>query len=245
MIDVESVDAEGNGTLLITILDEMQQNNLDGIHQPVDPNRKQVRSSYTQSIPKIRVVVDPHGGFISGEILEEAADHLEFLEMAKRPGVTSHSISDDRRLQLEVEQWFPTLSIRPDAGVGDEWIDTLVESRRVMQISLDRDSKDSATKTEVGATEKNEGQRSQIRRYNSYRIASLVRQGPDLYVKVDGTGIVEQDLMQNMMYVARLSRHDLFRASDGMPVLLKTTGRSGIDGDDGTYSEQVLELLPK
>ena len=47
------------------------------------------------------------------------------------------------------------------------------------------------------------------------------------------------------MSVSRSDNHNLFRASHGMPALLKKTGRSGINGEQRTYYEVVLELLPK
>ena len=83
------------------------------------------------------------------------------------------------------------------------------------------------------------------REYREYNIRALVKQGGATYVKVEGTEIVEQDILEDLWARFRSQHHDLFRASDGLPALLKKTSRKGTNGRQDTYTETVIELLPE
>lgn len=251
-IEVESVDASGKATMVITIVEEIQQDNLENVGKPVAEIRgTKVYSSYAQSIPKLRVVVDRQGRFVSGEILQEAADHLAFLEEAKKPGVVTTSMSDQKRMEHQVEFWLPTLPVRTETRVGDHWIDTMVENRTTTRYQLGNDDADSGS-ARAGSTDKNEEanrrvtrHKSELRRFKEYQVKPLLQQGNETYIKVDGTETTEQDLREGMMFVSRSDTRRLFRASDGLPALEKRIGKSSLGDGRESYYEVVLELLPE
>lgn len=131
IVDVESVDADGTATLLLSTVSEQPW-----VHREVrgDPR---VTSHRANAEPKVRVTMTRDGRIIRGEIAEASQRWLEAKERARRDPQHAFVISDSAVAALTVGQWFPRLAVSPEARSGAAVVDTLRRTQRFRSFNLD------------------------------------------------------------------------------------------------------------